>query len=381
MENKTNHESVADSPNEGEKHVTPDETSENKEEACEKEIGMSERNDPNTHDTSAGEEEHVARESMYIPACEEQLCDTPCTPVERISSASNSDRCPIPPTRARRKSRTNSDTAKSGEEEKSNGNRGETEGQAEEEKVLGGKEESESENKEEKEESGEEEDCDDQVKVDKEEDGREEESVTQEEKEKEEDEQKKNREEADLIKDVSEENGKVSSEKEENHLQKMLTDTHEENKPTPTRRSRKKDTTTNNSLTKPKKEEKKLNLEEGKIELKENEKVKKMEEEEGEKRSLVGMKKELGLVNCVGIIVGNIIGTGIFISPGAVLQYTGSIGMSLIIWVVSGLATIVGALIYSELGGSTLPLRLGHMWLLLVAWKHYIVLGFAQPLW
>lgn len=365
MENKTNHDSVSDSPNEGEKHVTPDETSENKEEACEKETEMSERNeetDRNTRDASVGEEEHVARESKVIPACEEQLCDTSCTPVERISSPDNSDRCPIPPTRARKKSRRNSDTAKSGEEEKSNGNRRETEGQAEEEKVLGGKEESESDKKEEKEESGEEEECDDQEKEDKEEDGEEEESVTQEEEEKEEDEEKKKREEAGLRKDGRVENEKVSAEKEENQLQKSLTDTHKENKPTPTRRSRKKDTTNDNSLTKPKKEDKNLNLEEeGKMELKKNEKAKKMEEEEGEKRSLVGMKKELGLVNCVGIIVGNIIGTGIFISPGAVLQYTGSIGMSLIIWVISGLATIVGALIYSELGGSALPPGLGHV--------------------
>ncbi|KAG0721504.1 Y+L amino acid transporter 2 [Chionoecetes opilio] len=64
----------------------------------------------------------------------------------------------------------------------------------------------------------------------------------------------------------------------------------------------------------------------------------------------MGLKKELGLVNCVGIMVGNIMGTGIFVSPRAVLQYSGSVGMSLLVWVISGVMCIVGAFCYAELG-------------------------------
>ncbi|KAG0712261.1 Large neutral amino acids transporter small subunit 2 [Chionoecetes opilio] len=87
---------------------------------------------------------------------------------------------------------------------------------------------------------------------------------------------------------------------------------------------------------------------EGKQTVDNNMKEKDLENED-DVSSKVGLKKELGLVNSVGIIVGNIIGTGIFVSPRAVLQYSGSVGMSLIVWVLSGVMCIVGAFCYADI--------------------------------
>ncbi|GLV31090.1 sobremesa [Carabus blaptoides fortunei] len=64
----------------------------------------------------------------------------------------------------------------------------------------------------------------------------------------------------------------------------------------------------------------------------------------------VHLKRRVGLVSGVALIVGTMIGSGIFVSPSGLLERTGSVGMSFVIWMACGLLSLLGALAYAELG-------------------------------
>lgn len=55
----------------------------------------------------------------------------------------------------------------------------------------------------------------------------------------------------------------------------------------------------------------------------------------------VGLKAKMSLLNGCTVIVGSIIGSGIFVSPTGVLMHTNSVNMALIVWVLSGLFSMV----------------------------------------
>ena len=56
----------------------------------------------------------------------------------------------------------------------------------------------------------------------------------------------------------------------------------------------------------------------------------------------VKMKAEMTLLNGCTVIVGCIIGSGIFVSPTGVLQSTGSVNLSLVVWAASGIFSMIG---------------------------------------
>lgn len=64
----------------------------------------------------------------------------------------------------------------------------------------------------------------------------------------------------------------------------------------------------------------------------------------------VGLKRTLGIPGGVAILVGTIIGAGIFATPRWIMLYTGSVGLNLVIWSLCGVFALCGGLCYLELG-------------------------------
>lgn len=71
---------------------------------------------------------------------------------------------------------------------------------------------------------------------------------------------------------------------------------------------------------------------------------------EKDKTQNVGLQRHLGLTAAVNVIVGVMIGSGIFISPTDALAYSGSVGACLAVWSICGVISLLGALCFAELG-------------------------------
>lgn len=62
-----------------------------------------------------------------------------------------------------------------------------------------------------------------------------------------------------------------------------------------------------------------------------------------------GLKKNFGVATAMSIVVGCVIGAGVFFKPYAIYQATGGApGMGMLAWIVGGLASIVAALTFAE---------------------------------
>ncbi|KAJ8412881.1 hypothetical protein AAFF_G00104630 [Aldrovandia affinis] len=69
-----------------------------------------------------------------------------------------------------------------------------------------------------------------------------------------------------------------------------------------------------------------------------------------EKVKATVLQKEVGLISAICLIVGTMIGSGIFISPKSVLASMGAVGPCLSVWAACGVLATLGALCYAELG-------------------------------
>ncbi|MGE5647255.1 MAG: APC family permease [Acidobacteriota bacterium] len=64
------------------------------------------------------------------------------------------------------------------------------------------------------------------------------------------------------------------------------------------------------------------------------------------------LRRDLGLWSAVAIVVGTVIGSGIFLVPSTMIREVGSPGMLFAVWVFGGLLTLFGGLTYAELAAA-----------------------------
>ncbi|CAB3398059.1 unnamed protein product [Caenorhabditis bovis] len=62
--------------------------------------------------------------------------------------------------------------------------------------------------------------------------------------------------------------------------------------------------------------------------------------------------QKMGLLGAISYIVGNIVGSGLFITPTSIIRNVNSAGFSLVIWITSALIAMLGSFCYVELGTS-----------------------------
>nr|XP_056701809.1 cystine/glutamate transporter-like [Euleptes europaea] len=73
-------------------------------------------------------------------------------------------------------------------------------------------------------------------------------------------------------------------------------------------------------------------------------------EQPKKKEEAVFLRKKITLLRAFSLLIGSMVGSGIFISPKGVLKNSGNVGLSLVVWFGCGVLSMFGALSYAELG-------------------------------
>lgn len=106
-----------------------------------------------------------------------------------------------------------------------------------------------------------------------------------------------------------------------------------------------------------------------------------MNEHTNERRDS-GLIRGLGLTGAASIVVGTVIGSGVFLVPSAMIRNLGSVRMLFLVWVIAGLLSLFGALTYAELAAAMpeaggeyvyLSAAYGPFWGFLYGWTQFWV--------
>lgn len=96
------------------------------------------------------------------------------------------------------------------------------------------------------------------------------------------------------------------------------------------------------------------------------------------------LKRTLTQRDLIFIVVGTVIGSGIFLTPGGVVRAAGSGGAALAVWIIGGVLSLLGALTFAELGASRpasgglyvyLRDAFGPLLAFLFGWTMFLVIG------
>ena len=95
-----------------------------------------------------------------------------------------------------------------------------------------------------------------------------------------------------------------------------------------------------------------------------------------------GLKKELGFWEAVTLVVGMVIGSGIFFKPSIVFKNAGTVKLGLLAWLIGGIITLAAGLTVAEIasaitktGGLFVYLKelYGEKWAFLFGWVETFV--------
>jgi basic amino acid/polyamine antiporter, APA family len=96
------------------------------------------------------------------------------------------------------------------------------------------------------------------------------------------------------------------------------------------------------------------------------------------------LKKDIGFMVALSIVIGTVIGSGVFMKPGVVLGQTSDSTMGLLAWLIGGVITLAGGLTIAEIGAQIpktgglnvyLEETYGERWGFLCGWMQTVIYG------